>query len=393
MDRLFKIPFYFLCIGSLIGLLLRFHFVLPIGGLKYANWLHAHSHTMFLGWIFNFLLLAFIRTFLQNKCDQTLRWIIILLQLALLGMLVAFPLQGYGVYSISLSVLHTGVSVWFCVLFFKRTRSAQHGPPLWFARASLVFFIIASTGAISLGPLAAGGLKGTKWYYFAILFYLHFQYNGTFLFGGLALLLDLFRKKGIDIPAKPWRVALWLLFAGTIATYFLSVMSAEPSITVVLLCGVGVALLVGSVLVTWASVANQVNKIVSFSGSSRRLLLSCLLAYALKIILQVASVHPSVSILAAEVRFFVVAYLHLILIGVISFFLILWAAEQNIIKPLQNYHVALLVIGFAGSEVVMICIPLLGEYFNFLSVILLLFSFLLALAFFLILRFQRHQWI
>ncbi|MBA4054858.1 MAG: hypothetical protein C0490_09115, partial [Marivirga sp.] len=60
MQKLFSIPLIFFFIASCIGLMLRWHFVSAISWLKYPYWLHAHSHIMFLGWIFNALMLAYL---------------------------------------------------------------------------------------------------------------------------------------------------------------------------------------------------------------------------------------------------------------------------------------------------------------------------------------------
>src|SRR6188768_1335066 len=67
MQSWFRIPFVFFFIAACIGLLLRWHFVSPLDWLQFPYWLHAHSHIMFLGWIFNTLFLAYVSNYSLSK--------------------------------------------------------------------------------------------------------------------------------------------------------------------------------------------------------------------------------------------------------------------------------------------------------------------------------------
>ncbi|QLH31640.1 MAG: hypothetical protein HWD62_03660 [Cyclobacteriaceae bacterium] len=53
------------------------------------------------------------------------------------------------------------------------------------------------------------------------------------------------------------------------------------------------------------------------------------LAYLLKLLLQLLSAWPSVALLAYGNRSYIIAYLHLVLIGVVTFFLIAWYMFTN----------------------------------------------------------------
>ncbi|MGB4974565.1 MAG: hypothetical protein WBO32_18000, partial [Cyclobacteriaceae bacterium] len=75
------------------------------------------------------------------------------------------------------------------------------------------------------------------------------------------------------------------------------------------------------------------------------------------------SVYPSIALLAYEVRFYVIAYLHLVLIGMISLFLIAWYVEWNLV-PINKLNVYLLLIGFISSELVMISVGRWPGLFN-----------------------------
>ena len=83
---------------ALLGLLLRLFLVAPPAGLNYRNLLHAHSHVALLGWLFSAFFVALTRGFLPGELagKKSYRWQFWLAQASVLGMLISFPLQGYG---------------------------------------------------------------------------------------------------------------------------------------------------------------------------------------------------------------------------------------------------------------------------------------------------------
>src|SRR5690606_32519867 len=104
----------------------------------------------------------------------------------------------YGTISISLSILHTFSVGLFSYWLFRDLKTMNISTSIWHAKISLFLFIVSSLGPFALGPLMATGLGHSKWYYFAIYFYLHFQYNGVFIFGLLSLFYHLLEEKGIQ---------------------------------------------------------------------------------------------------------------------------------------------------------------------------------------------------
>jgi len=108
-------------------------------------------------------------------------------------MLITFPLQGYGLYSIIISTLHMLFSVILLFRFNRETR-LTNSEPIRFARMASLFFILSSVGPFAVGILAANGLGHTSWYHLAVYFYLHFQYNGAFTFGVFSLLFHWLEK-------------------------------------------------------------------------------------------------------------------------------------------------------------------------------------------------------
>ncbi|MEP2670234.1 MAG: hypothetical protein ABJH04_14625 [Cyclobacteriaceae bacterium] len=364
MKKLIKLPFIFLFIASLISLVLRWHYFQPIALFQYSFWLHAHSHIMFLGWIFNALSIAYVICFIPKPSQEKYKLILYLLNFLVLGMLIAFPVQGYGVYSIAISTLHTLVVVVFCILFFKDTKSDQGTNAVWLARASLIFFLISAIGPFAVGALAANGMGQSDEYHLAVYYYLHFQYNGVFTFGIFALLFHLFSKRGIAFDLKQASKFRWLLFVSCFPAYALSTLWTSPSLIV---NGVGFIAAVAQLIALYYFLRSiQINRSRLrgvISSPSYLLLIVSLLAFGVKLLLQLFSVYPSIALLAYEVRFYVIAYLHLVLIGMVSLFLIAWYGEWKgiFINKLQIY---LLLIGFVSSELVMITVGKLPDFIN-----------------------------
>jgi hypothetical protein len=95
-----------------------------------------------------------------------------------------------------------------------------------------------------------------------------------------------------------------------------------------------------------------------FHPFSQRLLILITAALILKLILQAASAHPAIAQLAYELRPLVIAYLHLVLVGIITFTLIAWYVEMRLLKgPITRISIALLVTGFIGSELCLVISP------------------------------------
>lgn len=378
MERLFRIPFIFLFAAGCVGLLLRWYFVSPIPWLNYPNVLHGHSHTMFLGWIFNLVMLTYLH---NHSLWGMARYRILFLfdQCLLVGMFVSFPLQGYGPVSIVLSVLHT-VSTWiFTFWFFKGVRSEVPSLARWYAKVSLLLFAFASLGPFALGPLLANGLGHSKWYYFLVYYYLHFQYNGVFIFALLSLWFHILEKRNIrfDRPLS-YRCGVTLLVS-LFPSYALSVLWAKPGIVYNMVGFFGAAVQLWALFYFCRLVRNARWELTSQTKLLWGFALTC---FALKCLLQLLSSLPFIAQLALETRPFVIAYLHLVLIGTVTIFFVGWCIEQGILPPLSLFTLLLLAVGFMGSQLAMIAngISFFYDRIN-IPVLLFLFSIPLAMSF------------
>lgn len=365
MQKLFSIPLLFFLIAACIGLLLRWQFISPLGNITYTYVLHAHSHLMFLGWVFNVLFLAFVWQHIHPGKYGIFKTIFYLLQLLVTGMLVSFPLQGYGVYSIVLSTLHTFGAIIFIILFFRKTRNLKTAS-VWFARVSLIFFMVSSAGPFSLGYLMANGLGQTKWYFFSVYYYLHFQYNGFFVMGITSLFFGLLEARKISFDtSKAKTIGMWMALS-CVPAYALSLLWADPGIAfnlVGLLAAIGQIIALFLFVILVGKCRTQLE--TEFKPISIFYFWVVFFAFALKLFLQLISAHPAVAALAYNVRPFVIAYLHLVLLGVISLFLFVWYIENNFVRlPSARLALQIFLSGFAGSQLCLVLLPWWDTFFQ-----------------------------
>lgn len=359
MERLFKIPVVFLLIAAGIGLFLRYQVIAPAHGVVYSYVLHAHSHAMFLGWVFNVLILAFTKEFVVVKGFKVLFWF---LQFCVVGMLISFPLQGYGTFSITFSALHTFAALAFIIQFFRTTK-AELVAAMILAKASLLYFALASIGPFVLGYLKANGLDHLNLYRNSIYFYLHFQYNGFFIFGVLSLFVKL-----VDDVMPNWdKVAIktgsYILLFCCLPTYALSTLWAQPSVIFNI---VGFLSALGQLAGLWLF-SRPIHGFLSkatFARSEKLLFSLSFAALALKFILQLLSAFPAVALFANEFRSIVIAYLHLVLLGCISLFLFAWLMRRRIIGSNSSTAVWVLLVGFVGSQIMLVISPWNEEAFR-----------------------------
>lgn len=375
MRKLFRIPLIFFFIASCVGLLLRWHFVSPMSWLKYPYWLHAHSHIMFLGWIFNVLMLAYMYNY-NLSVNKRYKSLFLFIQVLLSGMLISFPMQGYGVISITLSALHT-ISIWIFAFWFFKDMRTRNEPSIWFAKSSLILFIVSSLGVLVIGPISASGMGQSKWYYFAVYYYLHFQYNGVFIFGLLSLFLKLLEDRSILFNEVKIRRAGLVLFISLFPTYILSTLWVVPGMSFNFIGMIG-ALLQLLFIFYFITVIHKIK--FELNGHAKILMTISITAFILKSIVQLVSAHPEIARMAFEMRPYIIAYLHLVLIGVITFFLLAWYIEMKLLQVRSATPFILLILGFVASELTMICWGIFSpgsESFIQPSVLLFAFSALL----------------
>ncbi len=358
-----RLSFLYLIVVGLLGIFLRMLFFSPIEGINYRHFLHAHSHVAFLGWVFNALFAGLLFAYIPDKARKY-RLLFWLLQIAVVGMLITFPIQGYAAASITFTSLHVFLSWWFAVKFFMDIQKHDlhgHRLSLSFVKWSLFFMILSSIGPFGLGVIMAKGLSGPI-ANLAIYFYLHFQYDGWFTFAVFGLFFWLVERHNLLMPTYYTRRFLILLATACIPAYSLSTLWVHPPSWVYATAMVAAALqlfALAYLIFIVKKLRNQLKPILSIRA--KQLFIFAFTAFGIKIILQFASAFPMVADLAYTVRGFTIGYLHIVFLGFVTVFLIGWFAQLQLLhlsRRIITIALLLFLSGFILSELLIFLQPI-----------------------------------
>lgn len=348
-----NITLFWLLVTGVLGVALRVYPLTDIQ-LNFKNILHAHSHAAFLGWVFNalFVLLTFNFIGKAERNRKAFKVQFLLAQLFNAGMLAGFLAQGYAFWSILFSTLHMAVSFWFAISVYKTVRkeNAQLLVSHRLLFSTLFFLIISSLGPLFLPVIIKLYGAGSGAYFNAIYFYLHFQYNGWFIFSLFALFFDQLEKNKVSVPVRIASGFHRTLFASCLLTYCLSTLWSHPPEFV---RGIGFA---GS-LVQVASLfllISAVKKITwRFQPFNERLFRLAFILFAIKILFQLLSALPFFTGIISGSRNLIIGYLHLVLLGIVTltllnnFFLCGLTSTRN---HLSVQGIVLFVAGMIAGE-------------------------------------------
>lgn len=344
------------------GLLMRLKTIFPLAWANQKFLMHAHSHFAFAGWVSHALMVFMLMAIFSLRANDSLplryQYVITVNLLASYGMLVCFTVQGYGVYAIIFSTLSLLISFIFAG-FVWRDISRSTIPLVvkyWFT-ASLFFSVLSSLGTFSLVRLMVAQQLDPLKQLASVYFYLHFQYNGWFLFGCVGLFLYwLYDSNGVVACSKR---LFWLFFSCVMPAYFLSVLwwKVFPDwLYVVVVITVFLQLCVWIWLVRYVFLSlKERNALQMINPTTKIVWTGVTVAVFLKILLQAASVVPSLSQLVYGYRPIVIAYLHLVLLVIISLFILGFAFQMRTLHLSKIVHrwVMGLAIGVVLNEFIL----------------------------------------
>lgn len=341
----------------MLGVTMRYKITYSLPFIDQKKMLHAHSHFAFTGWITMALMILLV-AWLARKCDDNIfkkyKWILLLNLVSAYGMLLTFPFQGYGIYSIAFSTLSIIVSYVFAVIFWRDLnrlpkKNVSH---LWF-KAAVLFNAISSIGAFSLAAMMATKTIHQNWYLQAVYFFLHFQYNGWFFFSCMGLLADKLCRFGIT--SNLLKIIFWLFAGACIPAYILSVLWVNlPVWAYIIVVLSAMAQVTGWVLLV--KIFYQAPAFIKkFSVAVKWLFILSAMALSVKLLLQLGSTIPFLSQLAFGFRPIVIAYLHLVLLGVITLFIIGYVIADNYIMLNKKMYAGIFIFttGIILNEVVL----------------------------------------
>ncbi len=319
--RWVRVAIFNLFLVALLGFIMRYKIVYPLSWVHQKHVLHAHSHFAFSGWISQ-LLMIFLVSRLHEKEKAVRRYAPILKANLLMayGMLLSFPFQGYGWISISFSTVSILVSYWFAWQFWKDL-NRQHLPAANWFKAALFFLVISSFGAFGLSIMMANHWINQQWYLAAVYFFLHFQYNGWFFFACMGLLFTM--PDPHQQLLKYHRKIFRLFVLACVPAYCLSVLWLSLPLWVYIVIVIGAMAQVLGCFYLWRMIIGNKKYFKNeWPLMARRTGILVLFALTIKLLLQLFSTIPSLSDLAFGFRPIVIGYLHLVLLGIISLFLL-----------------------------------------------------------------------
>lgn len=344
-----QIALHFFLISALIGSLLRYYNVSFIGSINYRNLVHAHSHVAMLGWLhlgFTTLLIYYLR---HNHFTR-FRNVQLLTLVSLMGMLLSFPFEGYGLFSISFSTLFVLATYWFTYLFFTtRDNTAEDSIADKTARWSLGFLVISSFGPWTLGPLMVWGDGTEVLYNLSVYFYLHFAYNGFFQIAALALVLSAFNSTNEYKRKINW--VAWLMIGSVIPTYALSALWTEPAPWVWIAGFVSGVMQLAGIVIGIPLLRKYVRSFSS--GFARLVMLITVMSWLVKNLLQTISAVPILQQFTYDTRVYtVIGFIHLVMLGFLSMFIISIGIEIFVYRQraLAKTGLFILLTGLVISE-------------------------------------------
>lgn len=345
-------------IAAVFGLLLRYAFIQPIA-LNYRFLTHAHSHVAMLGWVYLMLFTLIVHYFIPNKKPiyNRLFWIT---EFVVVGMLFSFPFQGYAAVSISFSTLHIFCSYYFAYLIFKHHKT-ENSVTSSLLKWALAFMLLSTIGVWCLGPAVTMLGQASAFYQIAIQFFLHFQFNGWSL---LAVVAVFFHKLQLQ-DSKQFRLFFKFLIIATILTLALPVNWFASHSVLVWINGMGVICQLLALYYFIIIVKPALKKLIKTQATITKFMYGfALVCFVLKLVLQSASLIPGVSNVAYQHRNFVIGFIHLTMLGVISGFLFAFLLQNSLIKHSKTltYGMYAFVLGFVLTELILL---IQGGFFYF----------------------------
>ncbi|MCD6011009.1 MAG: hypothetical protein K0Q79_871 [Flavipsychrobacter sp.] len=358
LKKWLKIALVNILIVAALGVILRYKIAFSLPFIEQKKILHAHSHFAFGGWVSQALMaLIVFRLSVHSGIELFKRynWLLWANLICSYGMLAGFIVQGYGFFSILFSTSALFVSYIFMFFVWRDiNRCPQKNISFKWFKAATFFNSLSSLGAFALAYMMATKNVHQDWYLGAVYFFLHFQYNGWFSFTVLGLLSEKLQEANTSYNSL--RSIYRLFVFACVPAYFLSALWLPiPDVVYILVVVSAILQAIG-----WIWLMRLVKKVQLYLKNSLSklpyiIILLSLVAFSIKFVLQLGSTVPMLSNIAFGFRPIVIGYLHLVLLGCISLFLIGYTIYLGVIETSIQYKIALAVFvaGIILNELVL----------------------------------------
>ncbi len=342
---------------SFLGVIMRYKIGFEFPFLNQKNLQHAHSHFAFAGWV-SFLLMVLLVTVIQNHLSVKKRTqfnrIFVATLICSYGMLFSFIIQGYGPISILFSFILILISFFFGWKYFSTIRFMKNfSAKKWFI-AGIVFSILSTLGTFYLSYMMATKNVEQHSYLGSVYWYLHFQYNGWFFFACSGLFINYLQGKGVNLKSN--RLVFWLFALACVPGYGLSVLWLDLPIWIyTVVCLAAIAQFYAVIRFGTDFIKYKPFTTMNWNGITKFLLLFVGFSLFFKLFLQLGSTIPAIAKFAFGFRPIVIAYLHLVLLGFTSLFLIAYLYYTETLKfgKWAKRGILWLVVGVILNELIL----------------------------------------
>ena len=351
-----KICVFNFFVVSVVGVMMRYNMAFSLPGFNHKFMQESHSHFAFYGWVSAGIFLFVTKYLSENYPKINLKkyqYLMISNQIGSYGMLFTFLYGGYFWLSIVLSSIALFTGFAYFIFLLIDTKSNKNPEIMWL-KSGAFFATFSAIGIFGLAYFSSKKEEFDVLFRASTYFYLHYQYNGFFIFSCIGLLLISLKKLGIEIEEKLNKTIFYLLFFGCFLGYGLSILWIEMNpIFYGFFILISIVQLFGAILFL-----NCIRKTDLFNNQNfiQKLLISVFgFAFILKFLLQGLSAIPALGVFAFSNINIVIAYLHLVLLMGISLFLI-WKILQLVeieFNKLLKFSILLLVFGIVCNEIVL----------------------------------------
>ncbi|MCB9194465.1 MAG: hypothetical protein H6597_08045 [Flavobacteriales bacterium] len=341
-----------LLVAGSIGTMLRVMYVAELPFVRFRPWLESHSHTALFGWMFIGATAVMLHESGMQRFGRKVRVLLVMLQSMVFIMLIGFPLQGHGVVPITASMIQMVLAYFLLAILWRATMQWPTNGSRPLARLAILFFVLSTLGAWVVGPFVLVGSSGMEFYYWAVQFFLHFQFNGWFWFAAMAIGTRWAEGRGMNMRFDHLTLTLWTVSA--VLTYALAIAWSEPHPAVFTTVTIGVVLQLWATLRTLRIIwAQRLAAHAQLAKWSRWTIGIALMAMALKVLVQGAVAVPVLARMALTIRHFVMGFVHLNTLGLMTMLMLAYAIQQEWLRSdlhLVRTGLVLVIAGTVATE-------------------------------------------
>jgi hypothetical protein len=210
--------------------------------------------------------------------------------------------------------------------------------------------LLSTVGVWCLGPAVSMFGQASAFYQIAIQFFLHFQFNGWFLIAVIAIFFHILQIE----DSKLFRTFFIILLASTILTLALPIQWFAPHKLLLCVNGVGVVLQIIALFVFLKLIKPKLTQVIKQESKLLLYLYSfAIFCFIIKTFFQLFSISPEFSEAVYTHRNLVIGFIHLLMLGVITGFLMAFILKSKYVVYTNTLKTGIysLLLGFVLTEV------------------------------------------